>query len=58
MYGTARVTREKEIYFVSENESTYIPLGTNHRLKNPGCVPLEIIEIQLGSYLAYLGEMT
>lgn len=49
--GTARVTRNEEIYLVTENESTYIPLGTNHRLENPGCVPLEIIEIQSGSYL-------
>ena len=36
---------------VSENQSTYIPLGTIHRLENPGKVPLEIIEIQSGSYL-------
>lgn len=49
--GTARVTRNEEIYLVSENESTYIPLGTSHRLENPGCVPLEMIEIQSGSYL-------
>ncbi len=49
--GTARVTRNEEIYLVSENESTYIPLGTNHRLENPGRVPLEMIEIQSGSYL-------
>ena len=49
--GTARVTRNKDVYLVSENESTYIPLGTSHRLENPGCVPLEMIEIQSGSYL-------
>lgn len=49
--GTARVTRNEEIFLVSENESTFIPLGTKHRLENPGCVPLEMIEIQSGSYL-------
>ena len=49
--GTARVTRNQDVYLVSENESTYIPLGTSHRLENPGCVPLEMIEIQSGSYL-------
>lgn len=49
--GTARVTRNEEIYLVTENESTYIPLGTSHRLENPGRVPLEMIEIQSGSYL-------
>ena len=51
--GTARVTRGDDSYLVSENESTYIPLGTRHRLHNPGKVPLEIIEVQSG---AYLGE--
>ncbi len=49
--GTAQVTRGDTSYLVSENESTFIPLGTRHRLKNPGCVPLEIIEVQSGSYL-------
>lgn len=49
--GTARVTRNDEVYLVTENESTYIPLGTKHRLENPGRVPLEMIEIQSGSYL-------
>ena len=51
--GTARVTRGEEVFIVSENESTYIPLGTRHRLENPGKVPLEMIEVQSG---AYLGE--
>jgi mannose-1-phosphate guanylyltransferase/mannose-6-phosphate isomerase len=51
--GTARVTRGEETFLVSENESTYIPIGTRHRLENPGKVPLEIIEVQSG---AYLGE--
>lgn len=49
--GTAQVTRGDTSYLVSENESTFIPLGTRHRLKNPGCVPLEMIEVQSGSYL-------
>lgn len=53
VHGTARVTRGEESFLVSENESTYIPLGTRHRLHNPGKVPLEIIEVQSG---AYLGE--
>jgi len=51
--GTARVTRGEEVLLVTENESTYIPLGTTHRLENPGCVNLEMIEVQSG---AYLGE--
>ena len=49
--GTAKVTRGEETFLVSENESTYIPLGTTHRLENPGRVPLEMIEVQSGSYL-------
>jgi mannose-1-phosphate guanylyltransferase/mannose-6-phosphate isomerase len=49
--GTARVTRGEEVFILSENESTYIPLGTKHRLENPGTIPLEIIEVQSGSYL-------
>ncbi|MBL8449953.1 MAG: mannose-1-phosphate guanylyltransferase/mannose-6-phosphate isomerase [Dechloromonas sp.] len=49
--GTARVTRGEETLLVSENQSTYIPLGTTHRLENPGKVPLEMIEVQSGSYL-------
>ena len=49
--GTAKVTRGEETYLVSENESTFIPLGTRHRLENPGRVPLEMIEVQSGSYL-------
>lgn len=51
--GTARVTRGEEQFLVSENQSTYIPLGTKHRLENPGAIPLEMIEVQSG---AYLGE--
>jgi len=49
--GTALVTRGDEQILLTENESTYIPLGTVHRLENPGVIPLEIIEIQSGSYL-------
>lgn len=51
--GTARVTRDDKTFMLTENESTYIPLGTRHRLENPGHIPLEIIEVQSG---AYLGE--
>lgn len=49
--GTARVTKGDEVFLVTENQSTYIPLGTTHRLENPGMVPLEMIEVQSGSYL-------
>ena len=49
--GTAEVTNAEKVFLLSENESTYIPLGHVHRLANPGKVPLEIIEVQSGSYL-------
>ena len=49
--GTAKITRGEDVFMLSENESTYIPLGTKHRLENPGAIPLEIIEVQSGSYL-------
>ena len=49
--GTARVTRGDEQFLLTENQSTYIPLGTVHRLENPGVVPLEMIEVQSGTYL-------
>ncbi len=49
--GTAKVTCADEVRIISENESTYIPLGALHRLENPGQIPLEIIEVQSGSYL-------
>ena len=49
--GTAEVTRGEDRFLLSENESTYIPIGTKHRLSNPGKVPLEIIEVQSGTYL-------
>jgi mannose-1-phosphate guanylyltransferase / mannose-6-phosphate isomerase len=49
--GTALVTRGTEQFLVGENESTFIPLGVTHRIENPGKLPLEIIEVQSGSYL-------
>jgi mannose-1-phosphate guanylyltransferase/mannose-6-phosphate isomerase len=49
--GTAEVTRGKEKFLVSEDQSSYIPLGTTHRLHNPGSIPLELVEVQTGSYL-------
>jgi mannose-1-phosphate guanylyltransferase/mannose-6-phosphate isomerase len=49
--GTARVTRGDKTMLLTENQSTYIPLGVNHRLENPGKVPLQIIEVQSGAYL-------
>lgn len=49
--GTARVTRGEEVILLSENQSTYIPVGMKHRLENPGNIPLEIIEVQSGGYL-------
>ena len=49
--GTARITRGDEVLVLSENQSTYIPLGVPHRLENPGLTPLELIEVQSGSYL-------
>ena len=49
--GTAEVTNGESILILTENQSTYIPLGQTHRLANPGKVPLEIIEVQSGSYL-------
>ncbi|GHT98848.1 mannose-1-phosphate guanylyltransferase/mannose-6-phosphate isomerase [Betaproteobacteria bacterium] len=49
--GTAEVTNGDKVFLLAENESTYIPLGHIHRLSNPGKVPLELIEVQSGSYL-------
>ena len=51
--GTAEITKGKEVFLLTENQSTYIPLGEVHRLRNPGKVMLELIEVQVG---AYLGE--
>lgn len=49
--GCGRVTRGEEVFQLNEDESTYIPIGMKHRLENPGVIPLEIIEVQSGSYL-------
>ena len=49
--GTAQITNGDKVTILSENQSTYIPLGQTHRLSNPGTIPLEIIEVQSGSYL-------
>ena len=51
MTGTAEVTCGDKKLLLTENQSTYIPLGQTHRLANPGKVDLEIIEVQSGSYL-------
>jgi mannose-1-phosphate guanylyltransferase len=51
--GTAIVEKDGEELLLAENQSTYIPLGAQHRLSNPGKIPLEMIEVQSG---AYLGE--
>jgi mannose-1-phosphate guanylyltransferase/mannose-1-phosphate guanylyltransferase/mannose-6-phosphate isomerase len=50
--GTARVTIGDQIRDVHENESAYIPINALHRMENPGKIPLELIEVQSGSYLA------
>lgn len=49
--GTAEVTCGEDVFLLSENQSTYIPVGEIHRLKNPGKIPLEMIEVQSGTYL-------
>lgn len=49
--GTAKVTNGDETFLVTENESTYIPIGQVHALENPGKIPLEMIEVQSGTYL-------
>jgi mannose-1-phosphate guanylyltransferase/mannose-6-phosphate isomerase len=51
--GTAKVVRGEDEIMLTENQSTYIPLGSKHRLENPGKIPLHLIEVQSG---AYLGE--
>ena len=48
--GTAKITNGDKTELLSENQSTYIPVGTLHRLSNPGDLPLEMIEVQSGSY--------
>ena len=49
--GSALVTKDDETMLLKEDESTYIPVGVMHRLENPGKIPLELIEVQSGSYL-------
>ena len=49
--GTAEITCDERVFFLSENQSTFIPVGAKHRISNPGRVPLHIIEVQSGSYL-------
>jgi len=49
--GTAQVTNGEKVFLLEENQSTYIPQGTRHRLENPGETPLHLIEVQSGSYL-------
>jgi mannose-1-phosphate guanylyltransferase/mannose-6-phosphate isomerase len=49
--GTAEVTCDDKVFLLTENQSTYIPMTAVHRLSNPGKIPLEIIEVQSGSYL-------
>ena len=51
VHGTAEVTHEERVFTLQEDESTYIPVGHKHRLANPGRIPLELIEVQTGSYL-------
>ncbi len=51
VHGTAVVTRDAEEFTLRENESIYLPLGSVHRLENPGRIPLTLIEVQSGSYL-------
>jgi len=49
--GCGQITRGEEVFQLNEDESTYIPIGMKHRLENPGVIPLEVIEVQTGSYL-------
>jgi hypothetical protein len=49
--AAAEITNADQVILLTENQSTYIPLGEVHRLSNPGTIPLEIIEVQSGSYL-------
>jgi hypothetical protein len=49
--GTAEVTLGNDVRSVRENESIYIPIGSVHRLANPGKIPLKLVEVQVGSYL-------
>jgi mannose-1-phosphate guanylyltransferase / mannose-6-phosphate isomerase len=52
VHGSARAVIGETILFLTENQSTYIPVGTRHRLENPGRIALQIVEVQSGPYLA------
>jgi mannose-1-phosphate guanylyltransferase/mannose-6-phosphate isomerase len=49
--GVARITRDEEVFELRANQSTYIPVGSKHRIENPGSETLHIIEVQTGGYL-------
>ena len=49
--GTAKVTIDEDVKLVTEGQSVYVPLGAVHRMENPGELPMELIEIQIGTYL-------
>ena len=49
--GTARITRDAEVFLLEENQSAFIPIGVTHRIENPGKIPVHLIEVQSGSYL-------
>jgi mannose-1-phosphate guanylyltransferase/mannose-6-phosphate isomerase len=51
VHGTAEVSVHDDVRIIHENESVYIPIGSVHRLSNPGKIPLELIEVQVGSYV-------
>ena len=51
MHGTGEIIVGENVRMLHENESTYIPLGAAHRITNPGHIPLELIEVAVGSYL-------
>jgi len=51
VHGTAKVTIDEEIRLLRKGESTFVPIGAIHRLENPGLVPLDIIEVQIGEYI-------
>ena len=51
MSGTAKVRNGDDVLILTENQSTFIPLGVLHSLENPGKIPLELIEVQSGTYL-------
>ena len=49
--GAIEVTKDDQVIILSENQSTFVPLGSKHRMKNPGKIPAFLIEVQCGSYL-------